>query len=122
MSRSLPLEETPAPPVAAAADTGRDGEDRGADVLDVLVERVVLRELVLQRYEAGPHIALVGQEEQPGFEAAETVRAVGEGVAAAQDRHPVVAVRVREPYVGVGLHQLQVRRVAFVLLADRGAL
>jgi hypothetical protein len=78
------LEQAAPPPVVLVGDAGRAGEDRRGGVLDVLVEHVVLGERLLDRDEAGGGVALVGDEEQAGVEAAELVGAVDEGVAAPQ--------------------------------------
>ena len=68
---------------AAAGRARRHGEDRRADVLDVLVQRVVPARLRCTVMNCS-RVALERQEEQPGVEAAELVVAVDEVVAAAQ--------------------------------------
>ena len=82
--------------VAARLRARRDREDGAADVLDVLVERVVRAEPALDRDELLFRVALEADEEEAGFELAEAlVDAVGEGVAAAQDPLAVVGRRRR---------------------------
>jgi hypothetical protein len=68
-------------------------------VLDVLVEGVGAQ-FLLDLDEAVGDVPLVGQEEQARVEAAEAVRAVGEGVAAAEQAGAVVAVGVGQLDVG----------------------
>ena len=79
-----------------------DGEQRGAGVLEVLHQRVARRDMPAASGRSGSGSRDVGDEEQPGVEAAEVVVAVGEVVAAAQHPHAAVLRRVREPHVGVG--------------------
>src|SRR6201999_1649399 len=87
-----------------------DGEDGAADVLDVLVQRVVLAELALQGDELLFRVLLEADKEEAGFELAEAlVDAVGERVAAAEDPDAVVFRRRGEPHVGVfGDHRFAV--------------
>lgn len=59
----------------------------------------------LHRNECGPRITLVGKEEQARIETAETVTAIDEVVAAAQQVRPRVLVRVRESDVTVDVHE-----------------
>src|SRR5690606_36274711 len=73
---------------AALGAAGRDGEDRGADRGDPLVEQVQLVEAALDGDEPADGVVLVGGEEQPG------VPAAGAG--------PVVVVgAAEEPLAGV---------------------
>src|SRR4051794_29710639 len=84
-------EELPGPPVAGVPDARRNRENRRTHVLDVLVEPgVVAGEAPLQRNDPPPDVALVGEEEQPRLQTTQTVGAVGEVVAAAQDADAVV--------------------------------
>src|SRR4051794_21138204 len=106
--------------VAARPDARRDGPQAGADVLDVLVERVVGAEAVLQRDERR-RVAHEGQEEQAGVELAEALEAVGERVAAAQDLDAVVDLGVREVDVAVGRQRLGPDGLELVAAAERRA-
>ena len=74
-------------------------------MLQVLAERVVARQRVLDRDEARPWVAHEGHEEQAGVEPPERIIAVREGVAPA--KHPGAAVerRMGQPDVRVGRHQ-----------------
>src|SRR6202012_178452 len=91
------------PHEAALFGAPRDREDGAADVLDVLVERVVDAELFLQHHELLRRVPLEGDEEEAGFELAEAlVDAVGERVAAAEDLQATVFLRRGEPHVRIG--------------------
>ena len=57
--------------VAALADARRARRTRRCRVLDVLVERVVLAQALLQRHELRLRVALEGDEEQARVELAE---------------------------------------------------
>src|SRR5436190_212383 len=101
--------------VAAWGGPGRHGEEGAADVLDVLVERVHRAEPPLDRDEL-VGVALEADEEEPGFELAETlVDAVGERVAAAEDAGAVVLFGGGEADVGIGRDY----RMAVALLVQR---
>src|SRR5689334_25107080 len=97
--------------------------------MDVLVQSIRAGQLLLDRNELLARIALVGKEEQARVQPPETVRAVDEVVAAAQQLRTVVELRVREPDVRVdrnlrrtvGSLGGEVDRVELLGLADRRA-
>ncbi len=62
-------------PEAALGDAGRDGEERAGGVAEVFVHGVVAGEVGLDGDEGGAWVALVGDEEQAGVEAAQAVGA-----------------------------------------------
>ena len=123
-------EQTASEPVADRRNPWRHSEKPAADVLDVLVQRVVLTERPLDRHELLARILLERDEEQAGVELpGRRVVAVGVGVAAAQDLLAAVVVRAGEPDVRVGrddrLAVLRLRRkvdrVEFALAGERRA-
>ena len=96
------LSEERLSPVAARANPGRAGEDRGPGVLDVLVEGVLRCERPLHGHELRPGVPAEGDEEQPGVEVADAVGAVGEVVAAAQQPDALEGLVRGEADVGSG--------------------
>src|SRR5882757_6896997 len=127
--RGRSFEQLLAPVAVGVRDAGRAGEQRRADVPDVLVQCVLAAQLLLQGDELG-RVLHVRDEEQPGVQVTGAlVDAVGEGVPPTQQAQPVVVLERGQPDVRVvGDHRGAVRtgggevgEVELGLAGQRGA-